>query len=221
MMKRRKNIKSTHIYFAACHHDEPTTNTQLNNSTHSLTSFNSKSNNMNLRISGLFIAAITSASRANAFTVIRSSRIAPPVPAYRTAQVVSFSSRTTKTTPLYATVPEPSPCPKCSDENSYWDGSLNFVCIACEHEWLVESADADVGSDDGANDGIVRDSNGNVLESGDTVVLTKELGKGLKKGLKITRIRIGDYGDDHDVQASIAGLGTFNLKSQFLKKTSK
>ena len=175
---------------------------------------------MNTRISSLFIAAITSAARTHAFSVIHNSRIAP-VLAYRTAQIVPFSSITGKATSLYAEVPEPGSCPKCSDENGYWDGSLNFVCIDCGHEWLVESADADNGSDDGANDGIVRDSNGNLLESGDTVVLTKELGKGLKKGLKVTRIRVGDYGDDHDVQANISGLGTFNLKSKFLKKTSK
>jgi len=115
-------------------------------------------------------------------------------------------------------VPEPGPCPECSDENGYWDGATNFVCVACGHEWLVEASqeeDADV------DDGVVRDSNGNILESGDTVVLTKELGKGLKKGLKITRIRLGDYGDGHDCQATIPGLGTYDLKSQFLKKTSK
>lgn len=122
---------------------------------------------------------------------------------------------TTKTTHLYAAIPEPGPCPECSDTNGYWDGSVNFVCISCGHEWLVDSQD----EDDNRDDGVVRDSNGNTLESGDTVVLIKELGKGLKKGLKVTRIRVGDYGDDHDVQANISGLGTFNLKSKFLKKT--
>ena len=91
----------------------------------------------------------------------------------------------------------------------------------CGHEWHVASQteNGDEGNDSDDDD-TIRDSNGNILESGDTVVLTKELGKGLKKGLKVTRIRVGDYGDDHDVQANIPGLGTFNLKSQFLKKTS-
>ena len=55
------------------------------------------------------------------------------------------------------------------------------------------------------NDGIVRGSNGNILESGDTVVLTKEIGKGMKKGMQVTRIRVGDHGDDHDYQANIPG----------------
>lgn len=116
-------------------------------------------------------------------------------------------------------IPEPGPCPACSDENGYWDGSTNFVCIACAHEWLVESTEA--GGDNDDDDGTIRDSVGNVLAAGDTVVLTKELGKGLKKGMKVMRIRIGEFGDGHDVEASIPGMGTYSLKSQFLKKTSK
>jgi protein PhnA len=169
---------------------------------------------MNTRISSLLIAAITSAARTHAFTVIPSSRIVA-VSAFRTTQASLFSS--TKQA-LYAAVPEPGSCPECSDENGYWDGSSNFVCIACGHEWPVETSQ---GEDvETVDDGIVRDSNGNILETGDTVVLTKELGKGLKKGLKITRIRVGDYGNGHDCQATIPGLGTYDLKSQFLKKTS-
>ena len=126
------------------------------------------------------------------------------------------SSYHSSTTSLQV-IPEPGPCPKCSDENGYWDGSTNFVCIACGEEWPVESAEADNNN----NDGIVRDCNGNILESGDAVTLTKELGKGLKQGLKVTRIRVGDYGDGHDVEANIPGLGTFALKSMYLKKSNK
>jgi protein PhnA len=148
----------------------------------------------------------------------------------RTIQTNPFRSRvssspsfsfysTTKSTALFEAIPEPGPCPECNDENGYWDGSTNFVCIACGHEWLVASQNENGDNGDDDSDDTIRDSNGNILESGDTVVLTKELGKGLKKGLKVTRIRVGDYGDDHDVQANIPGLGTFNLKSQFLKKT--
>jgi protein PhnA len=60
--------------------------------------------------------------------------------------------------------------------------------------------------------------NGVELAAGDSVVLIKDLGKGLKKGLKVGKIRLGDYGDGHDVEASIAGKGTYLLKSEFLKK---
>lgn len=117
-------------------------------------------------------------------------------------------------------IPEPGPCPQCSDENGYYDGNVNFVCIACGFEWPVEG---DASSNESINeaDGVVRDCNGNILENGDTVTLTKELGKGLKKGMKVTRIRVGDYGDSHDVEANLPGMGTFALKSQFLKKSGK
>merc|ERR1712194_631568 len=108
-------------------------------------------------------------------------------------------------------VPEPGNCPECSNENGYWDGSTMFICIACAHEWSVELASADSGPSSAEENSTIRDSNGNILEGGETVVLTKELGKGLKKGMKVTRIRIGDYGDDHDVEASIPGMGTFLL----------
>ena len=156
-------------------------------------------------ISRIQVSASRSSQRANPFL----------------AKLTLSSYSTTKSTALFAAVPEPGPCPECNDENGYWDGSTNFVCISCGHEWSVASQteNGDEGNDSD-NDDTIRDSNGNILESGDTVVLTKELGKGLKKGLKVTRIRVGDYGDDHDVQANIPGLGTFNLKSQFLKKTS-
>jgi protein PhnA len=124
-------------------------------------------------------------------------------------------------------IPEPGPCPECSDANGYWDGSTNFVCIACGHEWLINSMEDGMMNDSNYSGNpkdnvvslqVVKDVNGNILESGDTVILTKELGKGLKQGLKVLRIRVGDFGDDHNVQAAIPGLGTFNLKSQYLKK---
>jgi protein PhnA len=113
-------------------------------------------------------------------------------------------------------IPEPGACPECADENSYWDGSTLFVCTACAHEWAVDAAEGDDGEED--DDGLPRDVNGNVLESGDTCVLVKDLAKGkLKKGLKV-KIRLGDYGDGHDCEASISQLGTYALKSEFLKK---
>jgi protein PhnA len=119
------------------------------------------------------------------------------------------------TTSIFA-IPEPGACPECADENSYWDGSTLFVCTACAHEWPVDAAEGDEGEEN--DDGLSRDVNGNVLESGDTCVLVKDLAKGkLKKGLKV-KIRLGDYGDGHDCEASISQLGTYALKSEFLKK---
>ena len=115
-------------------------------------------------------------------------------------------------TVLFSTVPEPGSCPECSDENGYWDGGALFVCVACGHEWSIEAEESVVVDD------VTRDANGSVLERGDTVILVKDLGKGLKKGTKVKNIRLGDYGDGHDIEANIPSMGTYLLKSQFLKK---
>ncbi len=67
---------------------------------------------------------------------------------------------------------------------------------------------------------IVKDSNGNVLNDGDAVVLIKDLKvKGssttLKQGTKIKSIRI--VGGDHEVDCKMDG-GSFMLKACYLKK---
>lgn len=106
------------------------------------------------------------------------------------------------------------PCPQCSLENTYPDGE-NFVCADCGHEWPAQAAAAT-----GDEDAVVRDANGNVLASGDSVVLIKDLKvKGssitLKQGTKIKSIRL--VGGDHEVDCKIDG-GSFMLKACFLKK---
>jgi len=60
-------------------------------------------------------------------------------------------------------------CLKCNSEYTYEDGML-FICPECGHEWskekLPESADSE---------GVVRDSNGNSLQNGDSVTVIKGL----------------------------------------------
>ena len=107
------------------------------------------------------------------------------------------------------------PCPQCTLENTYPDGS-NFVCADCGFEWAMA---APVASDDDA-DAIVKDSNGQVLQDGDAVVLIKDLKvKGsstvLKMGTKVKSIRL--VGGDHEVDCKMDG-GSFMLKACFLKK---
>ena len=132
----------------------------------------------------------------------------------------STTARSSYQSALFSSaVPEPGPCPECADDNAYWDGSTLFVCTNCDHEWPV---DAVVDEADGApydvDDGLTRDVHGNVLESGDACVLTQDLAnRKLKRGQKV-KIRLGDYGNDHDCEATITGLGTYALKSKFLKK---
>lgn len=105
-------------------------------------------------------------------------------------------------------------CPKCSMENTYPDGD-NYVCADCAHEWPMV-AEEEVGADEI----IIRDSNGNQLMDGDDVVLIKDLkvrgsSQVIKQGTKVRGIRV--VGGDHDVEGKVNG-GAMMLKSEFLKK---
>ncbi len=105
-------------------------------------------------------------------------------------------------------------CPQCGQENTYPDDT-NFVCADCSFEWPMAPAAAE---DDA--DAVVKDSNGQVLQDGDAVVLIKDLKvKGsstvLKMGTKVKSIRL--VGGDHEVDCKMDG-GSFMLKACFLKK---
>lgn len=100
-------------------------------------------------------------------------------------------------------------CPKCKSENTYHD-SIQFVCPDCSYEWTGEE---NFEEEDKL---IVKDSNGNLLNDGDDVILIKDLKlKGssevLKKGTKYKGIRL--VSGDHNVDC-----GKLLLKSEFLKK---
>ena len=105
-------------------------------------------------------------------------------------------------------------CPVCGMPNTYPDGE-QFVCADCGHEW---SAAEVAGNEDEQR--VVKDSNGNVLTDGDSVILIKDLKvKGssivIKKGTKVKNIRIVD--GDHDIDCKVDGMA-MSLKSEFLKK---
>ena len=109
----------------------------------------------------------------------------------------------------------PLPCPQCTLENTYTDGN-NHVCADCGFEWPITSA---IPAEDEAQ-ASVKDSNGQVLQDGDAVVLIKDLKvKGsstvLKQGTKVKSIRL--VGGDHEVDCKMDG-GSFMLKACFLKK---
>lgn len=106
-------------------------------------------------------------------------------------------------------------CPQCAEGNTYPDGD-HFVCADCGHEWPQVAAP--MANDEA--DAIVKDSNGQVLQDGDAVVLIKDLKvKGsstvLKMGTKVKSIRL--VGGDHEVDCKMDG-GSFMLKACFLKK---
>ena len=109
----------------------------------------------------------------------------------------------------------PPKCPACSSEYTYEDGA-NYVCPECAHEWPQAAAD-----EGGEAEKVFKDSNGNVLQDGDTVTVIKDLKvKGassvLKVGTKVKNIRIVE--GDHDIDCKIDGFGAMQLKSEFVKK---
>lgn len=105
-------------------------------------------------------------------------------------------------------------CPKCNSEYTYEDRDL-FICPECSHEWNVLSAEAE------AEEKVIRDANGNILNDGDTVTVIKDLKvKGsstpIKQGTKVKNIRLVE--GDHDIDCKIDGFGAMQLKSEFVKK---
>jgi protein PhnA len=113
-------------------------------------------------------------------------------------------------------------CPKCQSGNIYQDGQL-WVCPECFHEW-VEQASVAQEADNDLVDSSVRDANGIILKDGDSVIVVKDLKiKGassvVKGGTKVRNIRLHDAGDGHNISCKIDGLGTINLKSEFVKRS--
>ncbi|NOT16142.1 MAG: alkylphosphonate utilization protein [Methylotenera sp.] len=106
-------------------------------------------------------------------------------------------------------------CPLCQSEYTYEDGDM-YICPECAHEWAKN------GTTESSDDvKVVKDSNGNVLQDGDTITVIKDLkvkGSSLvvKVGTKVKNIRLVD--GDHDIDCKIDGIGAMKLKSEFVKK---
>lgn len=105
-------------------------------------------------------------------------------------------------------------CPECNSSYTYEDGSL-FICPECAHEWSQEEGIEETDAF------IVKDSNGNILQDGDSVTVIKDLKvKGasnpVKQGTKVKNIRLVD--SDHNIDCKIDGFGAMKLKSEFVKK---
>jgi protein PhnA len=100
----------------------------------------------------------------------------------------------------------------CQSEYTYEDRGL-FVRPECGHEWS-ESEDVEEGL-------VVKDSNGNPLQDGDSVTVIKDLKvKGasgaIKQGTKVKNIRLVE--GDHNIDCKVDGFGPMKLKSEFVKK---
>jgi protein PhnA len=89
-----------------------------------------------------------------------------------------------------------------------------LVCPECAHEWSATDSDVPEGLQ-------IKDSNGNLLQDGDSVTVIKDLKvKGtsstVKVGTKVKNIRLVE--GDHDIDCKIDGIGPMKLKSEFVKK---
>ena len=107
-------------------------------------------------------------------------------------------------------------CPKCESTFVYLDRNI-LTCPECAHEWTEAEAQAE------AEAKLIKDSNGTVLEDGDTVTVIKDLklkGSSLvvKVGTKVRNIRLVD--GDHDIDCKIDGIGQMALKSEFVRKVT-
>lgn len=107
------------------------------------------------------------------------------------------------------------PCPICSSQNTYPDGIM-LICPDCAHEW--QPGEENQNQQD--NIRVVKDSNGNILADGDSIILIKDLKlKGsstvLKQGSKAKNIRLVD--GDHEIDCKIDNVKIM-LKACFVKK---
>ena len=103
-------------------------------------------------------------------------------------------------------------CPLCTMDEILVLEDHN-ECVTCGHEWKIEAS---------AEERIVKDAYGNVLENGDVVAMIKDLKlKGssevLKSGTKSKPIRLRD--GDHEIDCKMNGL-SIALKAMYVKKVT-
>jgi protein PhnA len=110
-------------------------------------------------------------------------------------------------------------CPKCESSYAYEDRD-NYICPECAHEWPAAGSVT--------TECVVKDSNGNILVSGDSVSVIRDLKvKGsssvVKVGTKVKNIRVLEAEhviDGHDIDCKIDGFGAMKLKGSVVKKLS-
>ncbi len=109
------------------------------------------------------------------------------------------------------------PCPKCNSIYSYESGPF-MMCPECGHEWDATEKVATIAE---AVENIIKDSNGTILQNGDSVIIIKNLPvkgapKPVKAGTKINNIKLTD--GDHNIDCKIEGFGSMAIKSEFVRK---
>lgn len=106
-------------------------------------------------------------------------------------------------------------CPKCQSPYGYFDGTI-FACPECFHEWNESEATS------GEEVVEFKDSLGNPLQDGDSVITIKDLKAGngtIKKGTKAKNIKLlTEPVNGHDISCKIDGHGSLYLKCSVVKK---
>ena len=116
---------------------------------------------------------------------------------------------------------ESTECPKCKSIYGYPTGT-SMMCPECGHEWNPGENDDPTESVASETDSsVVKDSNGTVLQDGDTVIIIKDLpvkgsSKPIKAGTKVKNIRLTS--GDHNIDCKVEGFGAMALKSIYVRK---
>ena len=132
-------------------------------------------------------------------------------------KIVTFEN----TYPIKSIMSELPPCPQCKSEYTYESGAL-LVCPECGHEWNAEEQEAEKAAEEAGS--VVKDSNGVILQDGDTVVVIKDLPvkgflKSIKTGTKVKGIRLTtDGANGHNIDCKVDDFGAMILKSEFVRK---
>lgn len=110
------------------------------------------------------------------------------------------------------------PCNRCKSIYTYESGAL-LMCPECGYEWSLLSETTEVEAE--SDQLVVKDSNGTVLNDGDSVIIIKNLPvsgapKPIKAGTKVKSIRLVE--GDHNIDCRIEGFGSMALKSEFVRK---
>lgn len=120
---------------------------------------------------------------------------------------------------LYPMSEETTTCPSCQSLYAYPLGNGLYACPECGHEWSATELAAEEAQEAQAKQ--VLDSNGKVLENGDSVIVIKDLpvkgsSKSIKVGTKVKNIRLTE--GEHNIDCKIEGFGALGLKSEFVRK---
>mgnify|MGYP003984180561 CR=1 FL=1 len=105
-------------------------------------------------------------------------------------------------------------CPVCESPYGYSTGYDSYTCPECSNEWNKEV--------EMEGELVVLDSNGTRLQTGDSVIVVKNLPvkgapKPVKSGTKVKNIRLTE--GKHNINCKINGFGSMQLKSEFVRKS--